>query len=100
MIFGLDFSLTSSPTAGMTGSRMLTSLEVQIRSKERISRQFDVPTAYLWTTDRLHRGFMLPPKGFELPGTEEMAYELGTYLYTYTASLQRDYNGTRIARAR
>ena len=82
MIFGLDFSLTSSPTAGITGSTMLTSLEVQIRKKERISRQFDVPTAYRWTTDRLHRGFMLlPPKGFELPGTEEMAYELGTYLY-------------------
>jgi len=49
--------------------------------EERISWQFDVPTAYLWTTDRQHRGFMLPPKGFELPRTEGMAYELGTYLY-------------------
>ena len=79
MIFGLDFSLTSSPTAGMTGSRMMTSLEVQIRAAERISWQFDVPTAYLWTTDRLHRGFMLPQKGFEQAG-EEGTYEMGKNL--------------------
>ena len=61
--------------------RMLLSLQVQIREEERWSAQLDVPTAYLWTTERKHRVFMKQAPGCEEPGSEGMVWELESYLY-------------------
>lgn len=52
LIYGLDYDKTASPSADMVTWRMMLSLQVQIRKEERLSAQLDVPTAYLWTTDR------------------------------------------------
>ena len=51
------------------------------REEQLNSCQFDMPTAYLWNAERKHRILMRQPKGYEVPGTEDMVYEIGTYLY-------------------
>ena len=56
-------------------------MAVMIRPEELQDYQFDVPTAYLWASDRTHRAFMEQIKGQEEPGCEDMVWELGTFLY-------------------
>ena len=81
LIYGLDYDKTASPSADMVTWRMMLSLQVQIRDKERRSAQLDVPTAYLWTTERKHKVFMKQAPGCEEPDSEGMVWELGSYLY-------------------
>jgi hypothetical protein len=81
MVPGLDFGKTASPSADMNTWRVMVAISIMIRAEELEDHQFDVPTAYLWSVDRLHRMFMHQAPGHEEPNSEGMVWELGTYLY-------------------
>ena len=83
MIYGLDYDKTASPSADMLSYawRMMLCVQAQIRREERQNAQLDVPTAFLWATDRKHVMYMKQAPGCEEPNSEGMVWELGSYLY-------------------